>query len=67
MVKQLLNHFLNDANIFSFNYSMAIKSMQCKCVIFCIIVWLKYSHINQCNVSVQYFAVLHANKYCMIA
>ena len=26
-----------------------------------------YCHINQCNASVQYFAILHANKYCMIA
>ena len=26
-----------------------------------------YCHINQCSISVQYFARLHANKYCMIA
>ena len=26
-----------------------------------------YCHINQYNASVQYFALLRANKYCMIA
>ena len=25
-----------------------------------------YCHINQCNVSVQYFSILHADKYCTI-
>ena len=26
-----------------------------------------YCHINQCNASVQYFAILHADKYCTIS
>ena len=26
-----------------------------------------YCHINQCNANVQYFAILHADKYCTIS
>ena len=26
-----------------------------------------YCHINQCNASVQYFAILHADRYCTIS
>ena len=26
-----------------------------------------YCHINQCNASVQYFAILHDDKYCTIS
>ena len=26
-----------------------------------------YCHINQCNASVQYFAILHSGKYCKIS
>ena len=26
-----------------------------------------YCHVNQCDASVQYFAVLHADKYCTIS
>ena len=24
-------------------------------------------HVNQCNLSVQYFAILHPHKYCMMS
>ena len=26
-----------------------------------------YCHVNQCNVSVQYFAILHAHEYWMMS
>ena len=26
-----------------------------------------YCHINQCNASVQFFAIMHADKYCTIS
>ena len=26
-----------------------------------------YCHINQCDAGVQYFAILYADKYCMIS
>ena len=66
----LLNHFFIDVymSTFSFYYPMAIKIVvmqACNILNYCMA--KIYCHINQCNASVQYFEILHANKYCMLA